>query len=105
MNLMQFARKAGKVIYGADACIRSLHRRHIHVLILAEDLSENSLKKIQNIIAENKYKVTIISLGTQKEISQALGLPITGIIGVMDKQFAAKIIEYWTAEVEEPCSR
>jgi ribosomal protein L7Ae-like RNA K-turn-binding protein len=42
--------------------------------------------------------VKIILTGSQKEISYALGLPITGVFGVSDKNFAAKILEYWKAE-------
>ncbi len=85
-------------MHGSDACIRSLHRNHIYLVLLANDLAKKSSEKIQKAVSEANHKVPIISLGTQNEISQALGLPITGIIGLMDKQFAAKILEYWTAE-------
>lgn len=98
MNLMQFARKAGKIVHGFDACLRSLNRKHVHVIVLATDLSEKSAMKLKKAVADLDNRVPIISLGTQNTISQALGLPITGIIGVMDKQFAAKINEYWAAE-------
>lgn len=98
LNMMQFARKSGKLISGLDACIRGLNHRLIRLLIVAEDTSERTKKSIININSSSTGPVKMIVTGTQKEISYALGLPVSGVFGISDKNFAAKILEYWQAE-------
>jgi ribosomal protein L7Ae-like RNA K-turn-binding protein len=97
VNLMQFARKAGKLVSGTDACLRAIHGKGLHLIIIAEDTAERTVKRIINATAENGGKIPVINLGKQTEISAALGLPITAIFGVLDKQFAAKMKEYYAA--------
>jgi len=96
INLMQFARKAGKLICGLEATIRGLNRGQIHVLVAATDTSAHTLKKLNHAVAEIESKVKLIQIGSTEELSQALGLPYTAIYGVADKNFAVKITEYWT---------
>ena len=98
MNLLQFARKAGKIVHGNDACLRSMSRNHLSLIVLATDLAPRSATRINRSIEEMNSKIPLLVMATQVEISQALGLPITGIIGLTDKQFASRIMEYWTAE-------
>jgi ribosomal protein L7Ae-like RNA K-turn-binding protein len=97
LNLMQFARKAGKLVAGVDACMRGLHHKHIHLLIVAADTAERTVKRVHNELSESGQKLPIIQTGSQEEISAALGLPKTGVFGIGDKNFAAKISEYWQA--------
>lgn len=97
LNLMQFARKAGKLVAGVDACTRGMHHRHIHLIVIAADTSERTVERIRNEIKAGGNKLLIILAGEQAEISSALGLPITGVFGISDKNFAAKMIEYWQA--------
>jgi ribosomal protein L7Ae-like RNA K-turn-binding protein len=97
LNLMQFARKAGKLVAGVDACIRGMHHRHIHLIVIAGDTSERTAERIRYEIKEDGNKLLIIRAGEQAEISAALGLPVTGVFGISDKNFGAKMIEYWQA--------
>ena len=98
LNLMQFSRKAGKLVSGLDACIRGLNHQHLRLLIVAEDTSERTRNNIDRTNSNNLSPVKMIVTGTQREISYALGLPVTGVFGISDKNFAAKIMEYWQAE-------
>ncbi|PKN73302.1 MAG: 50S ribosomal protein L7Ae-like protein [Candidatus Cloacimonetes bacterium HGW-Cloacimonetes-3] len=98
LNLMQFARKAGKMVSGLDACVRGLNHHVIRLLIVAEDTSIRTQNNLLKTNSSSPNPVKIILTGSQKEISYALGLPITGVFGVSDKNFAAKILEYWKAE-------
>ncbi len=96
-NLMQFARKAGKLVAGVDACLRAMHRKHIHLIVIAADSSERTIKRVNFEIKESGAKLPVISFGNQSELSAALGLPKTGVFGISDKNFAAKIMDYWQA--------
>ncbi len=98
LNLMQFARKAGKLVSGLDACIRGLNHHIIRLLIVAEDTSIRTQNNLLKTNSSSPNPVKIILTGSQKEISYALGLPITGVFGISDKNFASKILEYWKAE-------
>ncbi len=98
LNLMQFARKAGKLVSGTDACARALNHQLLSLLIIAEDSSERTKTNIQRKVAGQKSPVKMIITGSQKEISYALGLPVTGVFGISDKNFAAKIKQYWQAD-------
>ncbi len=98
LNLMQFARKAGKLIAGTDACARALNHHLLSLLIIAEDSSDRTKTNIQRKVDGLNSPVKMIITGSQKEISYALGLPVTGVFGISDKNFAAKIKQYWQAE-------
>ncbi len=98
LNLMQFSRKAGKLVPGLDACVRGINHNVIRLIIMAEDTSVRTQNNLVKANSNNPSPVKIIITGTQQEISYALGLPITGVFGISDKNFAAKILEYWKAE-------
>jgi len=97
VNLMQFARKAGKLVGGVEACLRGMHHKHIHLIVIAADTSERTLKRVRFEMQESGGKMPLIEAGSQAELSAALGLPLTGVFGISDKNFAAKIAEYWQA--------
>ena len=95
LNLMQFARKAGKVIGGSEACMRAVERGNIHLLIIASDAAGRTLKRIERHVEACQSRVKILPGQDQKNISAALGMPDTAVFGISDKNFAAKMIEYW----------
>lgn len=97
LNLMQFARKAGKLVGGVEACLRGMHHKHIHLIVITADTSERTVSRVRYEIQENGNKLQMIQAGSQAELSAALGLPLTGVFGISDKNFAAKIAEYWQA--------
>lgn len=103
LNLMQFARKAGKLVAGSDACLRAMHHKHIHLLVIASDTAERTRMRIESDVKQYHSRLQIIHAGTQAELSAALGLPITGVFGISDQNFAASILGNWQATVEEPC--
>lgn len=98
INLLQFARKAGKLVSGYDATIRALNRDTVHLVVSAEDSSERTLRNLEHALEPLKTKVKHISFGSQNDLALALGLPETAVFGVLDKNFAGKIVEYWQAE-------
>ena len=100
LTLMQFARKAGKLVVGTNACERAIGRKEVFLLILAQDNSERTKNKMKQIAGAAKNSLEVIETGTQEEISSALGLSLTGIFGIKEKHIAGKIMEYWLSETE-----
>jgi len=105
MNLMQFARKAGKLVSGTDACIRAIHRKKVYLILMTTDYSANSAKQILSAVNAQNLTVHMINRCKMKELSDALGLPLTGVFGIIDKGFAERIKGYdgATKAVEESC--
>lgn len=94
---MQFARKANKLVGGMDASLRAMNRREVHMIIIANDASERTSKRIINATGELGNRIPVIQIGSQEELSTALGLPFTAIFSICDKQFASKMLEYYEA--------
>lgn len=102
VNLMQFARKAGKVIAGTEACLRALHGKGLQLLVIASDTAPRTINRIENATADSGKKVPAIRISRRAELSAALGLPLTAVYGILDRQFASKMLEYYAArQVEE----
>ncbi len=97
MNLMQFARRAGKLVSGTDACLRGIYSHKVHLVVIAEDASERTFNRINNATKDYGGKIQVIRLGLQAGYSAALGLPLTAVFGVGDRQFADKMLEYYAA--------
>lgn len=104
-TLMQFARKAGKLVYGYDACIRAVHHNKLYLVLLAQDTAARTCRGIEHAISESRLTIPLIKAGDQTSLSHALGLPISGVFGIGDKQFASAIKACAAAEQpqEEPC--
>ena len=104
-TLMQFARKAGKLVSGYDACLRALHQHKLYLVLLAEDTAPRTCRGIELALSENPTAVPVLKAGFQEELSQALGLPKSGVFGIGDKQFATAIKACTAVEPrrEEPC--
>ena len=100
LTLMQFARKAGKLVSGFNACERAIDKKDIFLLILALDSSERTREKMKKMAANSVISTSVIETGSQAEISSSLGLPLTGVFGIKDKNFAGKIMEYWLSDTE-----
>lgn len=85
--LLGFAAKAGKLSYGFDSSVESLKKGKSFLLLVAEDISQKSLKEIA-FFAEKYHTQHIILEGIDiKAVSDAVGRKC-GIISVNDKGFA-----------------
>lgn len=98
VNLMQFARKAGKLVCGTEATMRGVTNHQIRLVIVADDAAERTIKRMEQFLELSEQPPQLIRLGATEAISAALGLPITAVFGVADKNFALKMKEYWAAD-------
>ena len=104
-TLMQFARRAGKLISGYDACLRAMHHRKLYLVLIAEDTAPRTCRGIEQALNENQIAIPLLRAGNQTDLSQALGLPKSGVFGIGDKQFASAIQACVGMDQrrEEPC--
>lgn len=99
-TLLGFAQKAGKLVSGDDSVFIALNKKNPKLIIVAEDLSENSRKKFEQKLftaAKSKKKSTetaVFTFGTKVSLGHAIGKSPRGLVAVMDENFAKAIAEH-----------
>lgn len=88
---MGFAKKAGRLSAGTAACIFDMKKKKIDLLVLAEDLSDNTKKKVLNTAKATGTEYRIYGVGN--ELSQLLGSPGRYVFGIKDKELGKVIAE------------
>lgn len=94
-SYLGFAKRSGNLLSGYNTCIHAMTKNKVRLLILAEDLAENTLKKITKEAEKQKVAYRMYSKG--EVLSQITGSSGRGIFGITDENFA-KVIE---RELEE----
>ncbi len=96
LSFMGICRRAGKIVIGNDPVKESVETDKALLILIASDISQNTLKKIKPVIEESK--VPCFQIGrTKDEISFSLG-KTCAILAVTDKGFADKFMELIKAE-------
>lgn len=86
-----FAKKSGNLVMGYNTCVFTMKKRKIKFLIIAQDISENSEKKIEKEAKKNQVPYRIY--GSSEALSHAAGTSGRSIFGITDKNFAEVIMK------------
>ena len=86
LSLMGFAKKSGNLVSGVNTSRFNMAKGKVKLVILAEDISENSEKKIMKDV--RKYGVDHIKYGAAEELSHATGAEGRTVFAVLDENFA-----------------
>lgn len=90
-GLLGLAQRAGKVVIGSTAVSHEVRRpREALLVIFAADFSPSARKKI---LAPTTAAPKILELGTMAEWGEFFGRQKVGAIAVVDKHFAAGILQ------------
>ncbi|MGN0604918.1 MAG: L7Ae/L30e/S12e/Gadd45 family ribosomal protein [Oscillospiraceae bacterium] len=94
INLLTICKKAGKLVIGFDAVKASFFEDKVFCVLVAKDISENTLKKITIICkAFAKRNVPIIKTSlTVAELETYLGQKMA-VAAVCDRGFAKRFAE------------
>ena len=87
-SYLGFAKKSRSLVAGASTCTFSIKK--IKLLIIAEDISENTVKKMVKLAEDGSIPYRIY--GTTEELSKITGSADRGIYGVTDVNFADVIL-------------
>ncbi|WP_312653509.1 L7Ae/L30e/S12e/Gadd45 family ribosomal protein [Aminipila sp.] len=90
-SYLGFAKRSRNLIMGYNTCLLSMSKKKLKLLILASDVSENTMKKLVNAAIE--WKVVYRIYGTCDELSQACGTTGRGVFGITDQNFANVILK------------
>ena len=97
LNLLGLCRRAGRMKIGCDTVIESVALGNSRLVLLAEDISENTKKKIISAVNGTDYEILKYS---KDELSFALG-KTCAVLSVEDEGFAKKLSELITIQTQQ----
>ena len=89
LSYMGFARKSGNLVSGSNTCVFSMKKGKVRLLLITEDASENTKKKMTG--EAKACKVPFIVCGDGEELSHAVGESGRTVFGITDENFAQVI--------------
>jgi ribosomal protein L7Ae-like RNA K-turn-binding protein len=90
-SYLGFAAKSRNLVSGYQSCLHAIKQKKLKLLILSEDISENTLKKLSRLSEEDKIPLRIY--GKSEELSKVTGSQERGIFGITDVNFADVILK------------
>ena len=85
-SYMGFAARSRNLVTGYNSCILMMERKKIRLLILTEDLAENTMKKMLQQCDRSHVEYRIF--GKREQLSHITGNCDKGIYGITDRHFA-----------------
>lgn len=92
LGMMGLARKSGNVSFGYDQVVEMIEKNKVQLVIIAEDISENTFKKIISVC--ETFEIQWIQYGTKEILSNAIGKYNKSIFGINDNNFAKQMVVY-----------
>ena len=97
-SYLGFAKKSGNLMSGINTCSFGLSRGKVKLVILAEDISENSEKKMMK--ESRKHGVKHVKYGRGEELSHIVGESGRSVFAICDDNFAKVILDEIKGETE-----
>lgn len=91
LSLTGLAMKAGKVASGEFTTEKSIKTGRASLVIIAEDASDNTKKKFQNMCSF--YEVPVYCRGTREELGRAVGKEFRASLAILDDNFTKAILQ------------
>lgn len=85
--------KAGKAVFGSEMCEMRVRGGRLPLVIVAEDASENTKKRMQDKCSS--FGVPLLFFGTVSSLAKATGKGRVSALGIGDKGFAAAILKIY----------
>ena len=89
LGLLGLAARAGKVVSGEFATEKAVKSGKAHLVLVAEDASDNTKKKISDMCVWRG--VPLFLVGEKEELGSAIGKDYRASVGVTDMNFAVAI--------------
>ena len=90
LQLLGLAYKGKRIIIGDDILTSLRQNKKLSLIIIANDVSENTLKKFKD--KANFYKIDYIVLFSKEELGKSLGKNYVSAVGICDKKLKEKIL-------------
>ncbi|MBN2221139.1 MAG: ribosomal L7Ae/L30e/S12e/Gadd45 family protein [Vallitaleaceae bacterium] len=93
LNMIGLCMKAGMLKSGELPVEMAIKEGKVHLVIVAEDASDNTKKKFTNMCTFRE--IPLVMMFTKEEIGKAIGKEIRATIGIVDENFARSIEKTW----------
>ncbi len=90
-NNLGLAMRAGKLVTGEDMVIESVRHGDAKLVIVSEDASANTLKKLSDKCSH--YQVPIHQYGSRDQLGASIGKEARVVIAVTDAGFARLLLK------------
>lgn len=90
LNYLGLAARGRMLAVGYNTCMFMIGKRKVKLVVLAEDLAENSMKKILSLV--NRNNIPYVVYGTKEILSQRTGKEDSGIFGITDENLAKAVL-------------
>ncbi|SCY12487.1 L7Ae/L30e/S12e/Gadd45 family ribosomal protein [Alkaliphilus peptidifermentans] len=90
-SILGFAMKAGAISSGEVGSMSQVKKKSAYLVILAVDASQNTKKLFGDKTTFRNIPLRII--GSKEELGKAIGKLPRAVVAVLDKGFAAKLIQ------------
>jgi ribosomal protein L7Ae-like RNA K-turn-binding protein len=91
-SFLGLANRARKCISGEELVIKEIQRKKAKLVLLSEDASENTRKRIQDKC--KFYEVDLRSVPSRYELGNAIGKEQRVVVAVNDQGFAVKLKQF-----------
>ncbi|WP_347550346.1 YlxQ family RNA-binding protein [Pseudalkalibacillus hwajinpoensis] len=88
-SFLGLAQRAGKVVSGEELVVKEIQRKNAKLVLLANDASDNTRKKVTD--KATTYKVPLCIVSDRYELGHAIGKMQRVTIAVTDAGFAKKL--------------
>ncbi|HOQ06212.1 MAG TPA: ribosomal L7Ae/L30e/S12e/Gadd45 family protein [Clostridiales bacterium] len=90
-SFLGLATKAGKLISGDDTCERTVRKGKVRLVIVAEDASENTRKKFEDICSYRNIAMRFF--GKKEKLGRYIGKSMRSVVAVIDGNFSKRLLE------------
>ena len=90
-SLMGFAARSKNLVTGYNTCLKLIPGRKLKLLIIGEDVGENTKSKM--IQKCESYNVPIRIISSCEELSHITGKEDKGLFGITDEGFAKSLVK------------
>ena len=90
-GLLGLATRAGKIIFGTEACKSEIEKRKVKLMIIAQDASERTKSNFKEIC--KKVDIPILEILSIEELSRAIGKDNKATIGIVDINFSKEMLK------------
>ena len=91
LSFLGIAKKSGNLIFEMDEVKSKIISGDICLVMVAWNISSNSLEKIESFMAEKAGKINLIKLSYTKDDMERITSKYAAVIGVLDINIANKI--------------
>lgn len=91
LSMVGLATRAGKVASGEFSTEKAVKSHRAHLVLIAEDASDNTKKMFTNMCAF--YQVPIRIYGTKETLGRAMGKELRASLALLDRGFAGSVLK------------